>query len=456
MVLLCLLAWVCAGQARPALAGYGIHPNSETTSGQPTFTVYLSSDELPTAVVYIASDSQMDSNYFPTHELASCSSFAPTDTPNAYTCQPSWYFSTSSSVLTPGTYYWWLTFWHTDPVTFAVTEEISGPLQFTVAAPQAPAGAALNSPVDGAVVSTTPTLSVHAPANSQLTLWVADSSDVGSDGSPANFDQEAHCSGTVATEGDYTCTIGAYLLTPGNTYYWWAVITVGDYFWVYGPRYFTVESSSDASPGGSSGSTGGSSPSAAAHNVTYAPYLRSSEHFVGKSVKQVRLSRAAYALSKILGVPKSVRVACWSTLDWENISGDNPESYYSVFGFFWPAMPHWIQLSPRICHTMETLIYHRPRYSNRITANAVDTLTHEMIHALGVRSEARTECYAMQLTYFTARALGVPAFYAENLGRLTKANYFAHPPSYINVSSCREGGSWDLFPAQPSLPWHMP
>ena len=71
-----------------------------------------------------------------------------------------------------------------------------------------------------------------------------------------------------------------------------------------------------------------------------------------------------------------------------------------------PAMPHWLELSPTICHTMETLLYKRPVYANRCTANAVDTLTHEMIHALGVTDEARTECYAMQLSWITAETLG--------------------------------------------------
>jgi len=64
-----------------------------------------------------------------------------------------------------------------------------------------------------------------------------------------------------------------------------------------------------------------------------------------------------------------------------NISGDNPESGYTLLGFYMPGMPHWLELSPTICHTMETLLCKRPVYANRYTANAVDTPTHEMIHA---------------------------------------------------------------------------
>ena len=117
-------------------------------------------------------------------------------------------------------------------------------------------------------------------------------------------------------------------------------------------------------------------------------------------------------------------------------------------------MPHWLQLSPGICHTMETLVYHRPLYSNRLTANAVDTLTHEMIHALGIRNEAVTECYAMQLNWITAHSLGVPLKYSFNLSRLSLDNYRLHPPSYVNLSACREDGAWDLYKGEPSLPWH--
>jgi hypothetical protein len=85
----------------------------------------------------------------------------------------------------------------------------------------------------------------------------------------------------------------------------------------------------------------------------------------------------------------------------------------------------------------------------------VDTLTHEMIHALGIRNEAMTECFSMQLLWLTARSLGVPLAYAQNLSKLSLENYGLHPPEYVNRSACREDGPWDLFRGRPSLPWHM-
>ena len=138
------------------------------------------------------------------------------------------------------------------------------------------------------------------------------------------------------------------------------------------------------------------------------------------------------------------------------MTGDNPESFYSTLGFFYSGMPHWVNLSPRICRTFETLIYHRPAYTNVRTADALDTLTHEMIHALGIRNEAETECFAMQLSFITGWKMGLPLAYAENLDRLSLRNYPEHPPSYVNTARCREGGAWDLYPKSLSLPWHLP
>lgn len=60
----------------------------------------------------------------------------------------------------------------------------------------------------------------------------------------------------------------------------------------------------------------------------------------------------------------------------------------------------------------------------------------------------------MRLSWLTAESLGVPAKYSYSLSRLTLANYGYHPPQYINRSAYRDGGAWDLYRDQPSLPWH--
>lgn len=178
------------------------------------------------------------------------------------------------------------------------------------------------------------------------------------------------------------------------------------------------------------------------------------DRYGGKSVKQRRLSRAAYSLTKVLRVSKSIAVGCWSEADWPGVSGDSGDGIYSTLGFYLPSMPHWVQLAPDVCRGFDTLLYHRPRFPNRITANAVETLTHETMHALGVENEAKAECFGMQLSLVVAIRLGIPRTYAESLARLSLQNYGSHPPRYRDPGRCRENGEWDLFPSRNSPPWH--
>ena len=447
-LLIVLASVAVAWSAAPAYAGLVIQPAAGSTTGsQPTFLVNLDAQD-SLATVYVASTAAMSSSGLPAQKLGSCTPTTPFGEVDKYTCQPSSYSPSLTSSLPPGTYYWWMTFYRTDPGNSVSTIHISGPLSFTVPAAVAPTNTYLVSPLNGGSVSATPRLTINAPASASLHFYVSAFSDRSSDGSPA-VGPDASCTSTTTASGLYHCDVGSGKLTPGLTYYWWVVVTVANSKWTYGPRSMTV---SGPSSGGGSGGGG----TAQAHNVTYAPYLHSSSHYTGSSVKQTRLSRAAYGLSKILGAPKTIAVACWGTSDWSNISGDNPESHYSLLGFYWTAMPHWVNLSPGICRTFETLLYHRPQFTNVVTADALDTLTHEMIHALGLASEARTECFSMQLSFITGISMGLPSLYAENLDRLSLRNYHGHPPAYVDDQRCREDGAWDLFPRRDSLPWHMP
>lgn len=384
----------------------------------------------------------MSSSGYPTKYLGGCSPSTPFTEPSKYTCQPSYYAPSYTSSLPPGTYYWWMTYYKRD-----FSFQISGPYAFTVAAPTAPAGAALVSPADGAATLLPVTLTFHAPAGSHITFYVASSPTRASDGSPIGLDLGG-CAGTAGSEGDYTCREDGELLLPGTTYYWWVVVDVSGDLWVYGTRSFTVRSATTGA--GTGGPAGGTST----RDVTYAPYLPSSMRFVSASIKHKPLSQAAYQLSKILRLPKSIAVACWSDRDWPTVSGDAGDGVYTKLGFFMPAMPHWIQLSPRVCRSFETLLHNRPAYPNAITANAVETLTHEVMHALGVRNEARAECFGMQLSIILASNLKIPLRYRNGLARLTLGNYNRRPPSYIDRARCREDGEWDLFPRRNSPPWH--
>jgi hypothetical protein len=193
----------------------------------------------------------------------------------------------------------------------------------------------------------------------------------------------------------------------------------------------------------------------AGRDFTDAPYLHGSNRFVGESIQETRLSDAVYKLTEWIRRPRMVAVACWSDKDWNAFNGGGSDKVYSTVAFWSPDLPHWVQLSPQTCRAMETLLHHRPAYPNAITADAVVTLTHETMHAIGIEKEAEAECFGMQLTTFMAIELGVPAHYAQRLGQLSLQDYWSRPPDYIDTSRCREDGAWDLFPGEPSEPWHL-
>lgn len=434
-----------------AFASYIVQPaNGATVGPKPTFLVYLdSSDTL--AEVYVATSPNMSFG-FPVNEIGSCIPNVSIGVTNQYTCQPTIYTSTFTSTLAPGTYYWSMTYFHPDPSNFNLpSEQVSGPFQFTVAAASAPAGVYLSTPVDGAAVTLPTKLGVNVPGGVGMHFYVGLSSARQDDGSPLGL-TIASCSGQSDTASIYTCDVEPNgELFPGETYYWWVVIDASDgSSWVYGPRTFTVRDATSSSSGASSGS-GSSTQSRTALD---APYLPAAAKFTGVSIKDTRLSKATYAVSKFLGAPKMVDVACWSDTDWPSVSGDSGDGYYEELGFYLFSMPHWIDLSPSICRAISTLLNNRPQYPNRIIANGMDTLTHEMVHALGYKNEAQTECYAMQLSIVFAVQLGVPYSYANELSHLSLQNYAAHPPEYQDYARCREGGAWDLIPNHPSPPWH--
>jgi hypothetical protein len=443
------LTLVAACWTGVAHAGFVVGPPSgATTSPTPTFSAYLEPSEQGLATIYVAADTQMSGSFFPTHLLGSCDPSTPTGAQFTFSCAPSYYSIASfGSSLPPGTYYWWLTFYHTDPGSFFSTLHISGPASFTIPTPVAPSNAGLVTPYDAAVVSSSPTLTIQEPAGAVAHIYLSLSATTLGDGSPAGG-VEFGCQGIAPADGNYTCQpASGQTLTPGLTYYWWAILTINGTNWIYGPRHFSVQAASPPPPSGGGGNSG-------PHTIGDAPLLPALAHFTGESIKQTKLSQAAYQLSKLLGAPKSIAVACWSEADWPGISGDSGDGYYSIYGLYQPLMPHWIHLSPSVCRGMETLLYHRPQYPNKIVASDVDTVTHEMVHAMGVVNEAQTECFAMQLSIVMAVDLHVPLVYSQQLARLTLLNYFQHPARYIDTVRCQENGAWDLFKNHPSPPWH--
>jgi hypothetical protein len=226
-------------------------------------------------------------------------------------------------------------------------------------------------------------LRIHAPANSSYEIYVSSASQPNSDGTPSG-QTVYHCAGRTEVEGDYECIVDAYALAAGQTYWWWLLLKVPDGSWIYSVRAFTVTAPPS---GGVGGGGGGGSGNNGPHVLGDAALLPASAHFASASIKQTRLSRASYALSKLIGAPRTVAVACWNPTDWANIGGASDDGIYTRLAFWDALMPHWIHLSPGICRGIETLLYHRSGRATARLAEAVETVTHEMMHAIGINRQ---------------------------------------------------------------------
>jgi hypothetical protein len=141
------------------------------------------------------------------------------------------------------------------------------------------------------------------------------------------------------------------------------------------------------------------------------------------------------------GAPGDVTVVCWGRKDWRRLSSP------SILGYVYLGH-RVVNLSPRVCGLLDRIAYRGERPTGYLAAAAVDTLAHEAIHVAGVRNEARTECYAMQLTRATAIGLGAGSGYAIALARVLWEGYDeygAANPDY-HTPACRDGGPLDLNP----------
>jgi hypothetical protein len=83
---------------------------------------------------------------------------------------------------------------------------------------------------------------------------------------------------------------------------------------------------------------------------------------------------------------------------------------------------------------------------------AVHTLAHEAWHLAGERSEAVTECYALQTTAWTAERLGAQPVEAEAIARYVAAHMYPELPADYRSPACRDGDALDLRPASTVWP----
>jgi hypothetical protein len=127
-----------------------------------------------------------------------------------------------------------------------------------------------------------------------------------------------------------------------------------------------------------------------------------------------------------------------------------PEPGSELLGFWLGRQPRWLHLAPGICTDVQALL--TTRRANARRGAALSTVIHETLHAYGVRNEAQTNCFAVQLVPVFAWNHGLAVRQADYLGTLAR-NYTRRyaPTGYWNASRCRDGGAWDLFPGSRSL-----
>lgn len=254
-------------------------------------------------------------------------------------------------------------------------------------------------------------------------------------------------------QGRWACRESTILMRPGRTYYWWMDfrrLDTGDYFGqqrVSGPLSFTLVEAYVPPPEDEDRGSEGTA-SASSKTTDSAATLPSRAAYRGGSVKHTGLTDMVYRTMKQLGLPRTLAIACWNPDDWVSVlaaEGDTPETHETVLNGFWaPWQPRWLHLSPGTCQNAQQLIDTRRATSRR--AGAISTVRHETLHAYGLKNEAKTNCYAVQLVRFAGLNLGLSQPSARSLSNLAVRSVRSRAPSgYWNASSCRDGGAWDLL-----------
>lgn len=84
-------------------------------------------------------------------------------------------------------------------------------------------------------------------------------------------------------------------------------------------------------------------------------------------------------------------------------------------------------------------------------AGSVKVLAHEAQHLRGITDEAAAECYGIESTAFTARALGATEQQADALAEFAWLSLRYMPQSYVSPE-CHPGGELDLHPETTAWP----
>lgn len=299
--------------------------------------------------------------------------------------------------------------------------------------------------------------------DSDAYVWVSESSAVSPSGSPAAGSVGSCSSSTLIPSGEqnkWVCRTATLLMKPGRTYYWWldfkrqdpgATIATDR---ISGPFSFTLQQATAPPPEPADPPKNPYDPHTGVSTKTVgsAATLPGAAAFNGsRSIKHTVLTSLVYRTMKQLGLPRQLAFACWNRNDWLSVlaaEGAEPEQgSATLLGFWLGRQPRWLHLAPMVCSDVQGLL--SSKQANARRAGALSTVIHETLHAYGVRNEAQTNCFAVQLVPIFGLNLGMNVTRADYLGTLAR-NYVRKyaPRGYWNSANCRDGGVWDIFPGR--------
>jgi hypothetical protein len=174
-----------------------------------------------------------------------------------------------------------------------------------------------------------------------------------------------------------------------------------------------------------------------------------------RSIKHTVLTGLIYKALKVVAHPRTLAVACWTEDDYQDVAdsagiGQVRENGVETSGFWLARQPRWLHLAPWVCGRVQRFL--NARQGNASNARALSSALHEAIHAYGIKNEAQTNCYAVQLVPLFARSAGATNIHALYLGRLalTATRQYAIG-GYWDQTRCRDGAKWDLSPTTANL-----
>ena len=154
-------------------------------------------------------------------------------------------------------------------------------------------------------------------------------------------------------------------------------------------------------------------------------------------------------------------VECVSPADWQAIVDEVGTPDDLELGGVVRADDPTIMLAPVTCLALDGVprdpslpclvsLRDRCRAGSTEAAIGLATLAHEAQHVDGVQDEAVADCRALQRVDDVARALGVPADQAAQIGAFVR--HLRITPEEYRSDECRPGGDLDLEPETPAFP----